>query len=93
MFYAIGWSALGFVLGGCVGVFAMALVASGQRDAKVAMLAGSNKRLLGDRATAAVRIVELERDVAVAEKDRDHWRTESMKVVDVFVGAPWEEKD
>ena len=91
MLAAIGWAVFGYFVGGITGVLALALVAS-RKDEQIAMLAGSNKRLLGDCATASVRIVELERDLAATRVERDHWHTEAAKVIDVFVGEPWESK-
>ena len=80
MFYGIGLVVLGGIVGGFMGALAVAIVAS-EKDRKVAMLAASNKRLLGDCVTAAMRIVELEREIAAANEERDNWRVEASKVV------------
>ena len=95
---AIGWAALGFFIGGLAGMFSISLVASKnvQRIAaleragakmlgEVTTLEADKTRLLGDLAGACKKSVELERE-------RDKWRAESMKVIDVFTGPAWQDK-
>ena len=77
MLHAILWVLLGMFIGSAVTMIALSLLAV-QRAGRIAQLERANARLLGDVATACEQNVELRRDLAKAEGDRDGWRTTAV---------------